>query len=408
MSALPDALSRERTQERTQERSRDQAALPPTRTVSVAGVERELPARLLSDSYIFHWELQSFRTDLFFTVAVALCLAVGLAAGHPAAGMIAAGGAMTTGFGAKQDIDGTPLLPMLFVCFGMSFSTFVGMVAGHEDFALVIIASLWGFGYGMLTERKGSYGWVGQQSAVFLLVASAFPFSPRAAAVRASLILAGGLVQLLCSALALRAFAQLGEHLRDLARYVRAEEVALRATYLAAAHSVRTRKLRGSPLPYALRLAAVLAISTEVYRRLHFASGYWIPMTALLVLRPGIADTANRAVARMVGTLTGAILASIFLVYVHPAPPALAALVVLFAWLSYSTINVNYALFSISLTSYIVFLLSLANTPGAEIAHRRAVCTMIGGSLALAVRLVVLRYRSRQDSREMDTPAGIA
>ena len=365
-----------------------------------AAIAASLPSRLLSDSYVFNWQLQTFRADLYFTVAVAICLAAGLAAGHPAAGMIAAGGAMTTGFGAKHNIDGSPLLTMMFVSLGMSLSTFIGMIAGHEDYWLLAIATVFGFGYGMLSARPAGYSWVGQQCVVTLLVASAFPFSTRAAGARAALIFVGGLVQLLCSAVILRAFSQLRAHLIDLARYIRDEELALRLTYLAAVRSVRQRRLRGSPLPYALRLAAVLAISTEVYRRSHYASGYWIPMTALLVLRPGIADTANRAVARTVGTFAGAVLASIFLVYVHPAPFALAALVVLFTWLSYSTLNVNYALFSISLTSYIVFLLSLANIPGAEIAHRRAVCTLIGGSLALVVRLVVIRIRTVEDTRE--------
>lgn len=367
---------------------------------SAPDTEAPLSARLLSDSYVFHWELASFREDLFFTIAVALCLGVGLAAGHPAAGMIAAGGAMTTGFGAKQTVDGTPLVPMIFVSLGMSLCTFIGMVAGHGNFSLVLIASLFGFGYGMLSVRDAAYSWVGQQCVVTLLVASAFPFSPRNAAIRAALILAGGVVQLLCSALILRTFTQLGTHLRALARYVRDEEQAFRATYLAAIQSVRTRQLRNSALPYSVRLAVVLAISTEVYRRLHFASGYWIPMTALLVLRPGIADTTNRAVARTVGTLTGAVLASILLVHVHPAPPVLAAFVVLFTWLSYSTLHVNYALFSIALTSYIVFLLSLANVPGPEIAHRRAVSTVIGGSLALGVRLVVIHRRNAETRRQ--------
>jgi uncharacterized membrane protein YccC len=357
--------------------------------------------RFFSDVLVFHWQLQSFRADLFFTIAVGICLGVGLAVGHPAAGMIAAGGAMTTGFGAKQNIDGTPLLPMLFVTLGMSASTFIGMVAGHEDYWLLLIASLFGFGYGMLTSRPAGFSWVGQQCVVTLLVASAFPFSPKDAAIRAGLIAAGGLVQLLCSAVILNAFEQLGGHVRELAQYVRNEELAMRATYLGALNSVRLRQWRRSALPYALRLAVVLAISTEVYRRLHFASGYWIPMTALLVLRPGVlADTVNRAVARTVGTMAGAMLASLFLVYVHPAPAALAGLVVLFTWLAYSTLNVNYALFSVSLTSYIVFLLSLANIPGAVIAWRRTVCTLIGGSLALGVRLVVLHRREVQDGKD--------
>jgi uncharacterized membrane protein YccC len=204
-------------------------------------------------------------------------------------------------------------------------------------------------------------------------------------------------VQLLFAAFLLRGFRSLGNHVLTIARHVRKEEQALRRTYLSAVRSVRHRRLRDSALPYATRLAVVLAISTEIYRALHFASGYWIPMTALLVLRPGIADTASRAIARTGGTLAGAVLASLFLVYVHPAIWGLALLVLLFTWLSYSVVNVNYGLFSVCLTAYIVFLISLNQIPGPEIARRRFLATLIGGAIALSVRLFVVRFRQRQD-----------
>src|SRR5277367_5166978 len=105
---------------------------------------------VLSDSILFHWENQSFRTDWVFVLPVALCLVIGLAVGHPTAGMIAAGGAMTVGFGAKQDIGDSQLLPMIFAT--------LGMAVGHESFLLVGMAALWGFGYGLLTTREGGYG----------------------------------------------------------------------------------------------------------------------------------------------------------------------------------------------------------------------------------------------------------
>ncbi len=369
-----------------------------------AGADAQQPAApakpafaYLGDSYTFHWNLASFHSDWAFTIAVALCLGVGIAAGHPAAGMIAAGGAMTAGFGAKQTIDGTPLLPILFVSLGMAFSTFIGMVAGHSNWSLTLIASVFGFGYGMLSKRGAGYSWVGQQCVVTLLVASAFPFSPQKAAVRGLLIFAGGIVQLVFSAVIFHAFRQLSGHVLALARHIRIEELALRRAYLSAVHSLRQRSLRDSALPYACRLAVVLAISTEIYRHLHFASGYWIPMTALLVMRPGIADTANRAISRTVGTLTGAVLSSFFLVHVHPPVAGLAALVLLFTWFAYSVVNVNYGLFSICITSYIVFLLALNDVPGPEIARRRFVSTAIGGAIALSVRLSVIRLRQKQD-----------
>ena len=136
-----------------------------------------------------------------------------------------------------------------------------------------------------------------------------------------------------------------------------------------------------------------LATTTELYRRLKFPSGYWIPMTALLVLKPGITDTVNRAIARVLGTVTGAILASFCIAHLHPSSVVLAGLTLLFAWLSYGTLNVNYALYSSFITAYIVFLLSLASAPGFVIAQRRALCTALGGLIALGVRLVVISLR---------------
>jgi len=348
----------------------------------------------LNDSYVFNWRRQTFASDLIFVAPIAFCLSVGLAVGHPAAGMIAAGGAMTVGFGSKQSIDNSRLLPMIFASVGMGFSIFVGMVAGHENFVLVVVASLWAFGYGMLTARPGGYGWVGQQCVVMLLVGSAFPFAPKLAVVRAVLLMAGSAIQVIWSSAALRLLHQLHDHLLELARYLHEEEVALRSALAEMGTLMRRRRFADSTLAYSLRLTVTVGVSTEIYRRLHFSSGYWIPMTALLVLKPGLADTVSRAIARTLGTVAGAWLMSILAAHLAPSPLMLAVLTVVFAWLSYATLNVNYAMFAVFLTGYIVFLLSLAEIPGAEIAHRRALCTAIGGAIALTVRLIVLHRRN--------------
>jgi hypothetical protein len=346
-----------------------------------------------TDSYVFNWNNQTFRADLILILPVAICLAAGLWIGRPGVGMIAAGGTMTAGFGAKQSIDDSRLLPMVFVSLGMAFAAFLGVVVGHTNLLLVPIAALWGFGYGMLTRREAGYSWVGQQCVITFLVASAFPASVEDALDRALLILAGGALQVLSAAILLRAFDQLSNHLTSLARYVRKEETALHSALLETAQSVRQRKILNSALPYSLLVAITLATTTELYRRLQFPSGYWIPMTALLVLKPGITDTVNRAIARVLGTVTGAILASFCIAHLHPSSVVLAGLTLLFAWLSYGTLNVNYALYSSFITGYIVFLLSLASAPGPVIAQRRALCTALGGSIALGVRLIVISLR---------------
>jgi hypothetical protein len=345
------------------------------------------------DVVVFDWHKQTFAADVVFVLPVALCLAIGLAVGHPGAGLIAAGGAMTIGFGTKQQIGESRLLPMILASLGIAFSTFLGMVAGHTNSVLVPLAALWGLGYGLLTAREAGYGWVGQQCVVTLLVGSAFPFSAQGALVRASLLLAGGAIQVVWSAMALHLWSQLRHDLATLHACVRGEQEALRSALTEVSGRVKSRDMAGSVLPYALRLMVTLGVSTEIYRRLNFSSGYWIPMTALLVLKPGLVDTASRAIARTLGTIAGAWLITILVAHISPTPLWLAVFTLIFAWLSYATLNVNYALFAVCTTGYIVFLLALAAVPEDVIAHRRALCTAIGGALALTVRLAVIWRR---------------
>lgn len=349
--------------------------------------------RYLTDSYIFRWENQTLRADLILTIPIALCLAIGIAVGHPAAGMIAAGGAMNTGFGRKQTIAGTYLLPMIYVTLGMAFAGFLGVLIGHHSLILVATAALIGFGYGMLTSLPGGYGWVGQQCVITFLVASAFPAPLFEASERGALLFAGGLIQLVLSALLMRVFADLRTRVIDLRHTLLAEESNLRALVLDTTDSIFQRRILNSAIPYSLRLAFVLALGTEIYRELHYPSGYWIPMTALIVLRPAVTDTVNRAFARGLGTIAGAALVTLCLAHIHPDLAALAAFAVLFAWLSFGILNVNYALFSACVTGYIVFLLGLIQLPGPVVAERRTIATLIGVFIALTVRLLVIsRY----------------
>jgi hypothetical protein len=155
-------------------------------------IPQPAPQHVLSETTMFQWDKQTLRADIILVLPVALCLAVGIVSGHPAAGMIAAGGAVNTGFGQKHSIDNSSLLPMIFVTFGMTFSGFFGVLIGHENLLLVVTAALWGFGYGLLTNRLEGYGWVGQQCVITFLVASAFPAPSSAALVKSGTLCEAG------------------------------------------------------------------------------------------------------------------------------------------------------------------------------------------------------------------------
>ena len=353
------------------------------------------PPHFLADLYTFQWSTFSFRLPLVSASAVALCLFVGILAGHPGGGLIAGGGAFTIGFGANQRIADSRLVPMMVAVFGCSTATLAGTIAGHKDFWLVVAASVSAFIYGVLTTRNAGLSWVGQQASVALLVASAFPTPLGPALVRAGLIAAGGIVQVLFTSAGLKLIPDLPKDLLSIAISV-ANNVQVQDQEEL---MQRIRELRRSLHPvtatdtlvYSLRLVVTVAIATEVYRRIGIQSGYWIPMTAVLVQRPAFSETFTRALARILGTLAGAWLGSLLIAYVTPGPMVLAVIATMFALLEFATNSVNYGLFAACLTGYIVFLLSLNQIPGPVIAHRRAWCTILGGLIALILHVDALR-----------------
>lgn len=378
------------------------------------------PHSFFADLYTFEWSKLSLHEPLVGSIAVGLCLITGVLVGHPSAGLIAGSGSMTVGFGVNQPIAGSRLWPMIAATLVMCLSTFVGMIAGHHGFGILLTATLWGLNYGLLTALAPGVAWVGQQAAVTLFVASAFPADAHGALLRSLLILAGGALQILISSTSLHLLPELG---RDLLHLPAA--IGQSITFLLeaapnptppppAAASLRQRidlflhripHLQGVPtFPYALRMGVTVLVAAETYRRLGMQSGYWVPMTALLVQKPAFAETFNRALLRVAGTLVGAGLATFCLAHSQPQPIVLALGATLFAFAAYCTNAINYGLFSVFLTTYIVFLLSLNTMPGPIIAHRRALCTIAGAFIALLIHLDQLHPRRRQPN-QADLPA---
>ena len=108
-------------------------------------------------------------------------------------------------------------------------------------------------------------------------------------------------------------------------------------------------------------------------------------MTAAIVMKGTLRQTFQRGLARIIGTLAGAALATLIAATLRPDPWILAGLVVIFTGSCYLLIYVNYATFAVCLTSYVVFLLALAGLPENDVIAHRSLSTILGGAVALAV-----------------------
>ncbi len=143
--------------------------------------------------------------------------------------------------------------------------------------------------------------------------------------------------------------------------------------------------IRRRSVSYVVRLSILLLTSTIIYRYFRVRNGYWIPMTALLVLKPQWSNTLSRGIARMLGTVAGAGIA-LLLSRLLPFPAwVMPSLVLVGAWGCYALQAVNYAAFSLFITLYIVFLFRFGGFSETAAAHIRLVNTVIGGTLALMI-----------------------
>jgi uncharacterized membrane protein YccC len=134
---------------------------------------------------------------------------------------------------------------------------------------------------------------------------------------------------------------------------------------------------------HALRLAAVAAIGEFIALASGLPHGYWIVLTVLIVLRPDYNSTIYRGVQRAAGTVIGAGLgvATALLLHVGAAAPVAAVGVTM--TIAYAVFAVNYVLFAVFLTDFVVTLLALLGQTAEQTAAARLVGTGIGGALAL-------------------------
>lgn len=133
----------------------------------------------------------------------------------------------------------------------------------------------------------------------------------------------------------------------------------------------------------ALRFAIVLAVAMVIGRRFEADRGYWIPLTAALVLKPDFQTTFVRGVARIAGTLVGAVVASLAILLVRGNLALEIGGILVFASTAYLTFNPNYALFTVAITSFVVIVLSMRGLPGTTTIDIRVLDTLVGGALAM-------------------------
>lgn len=140
--------------------------------------------------------------------------------------------------------------------------------------------------------------------------------------------------------------------------------------------------LRSFYMRHALRVGVAVGLATAVYRALGVHHGFWLPLTALIILQPEFGATLQRALMRTGGTLAGVVIASAILA-LRPEPVLLNACVALFAFFTFLLLRRNYAMAVACITPLVILLLDLFEPGAWQLLYLRVIDTLAGAALAL-------------------------
>lgn len=143
--------------------------------------------------------------------------------------------------------------------------------------------------------------------------------------------------------------------------------------------------LRSSVCRHAVRLAGCVALADLLARSMHWDRAYWAPMTAAIVLKPDFTSTLTRGVLRLAGTFAGLALATALFAALAPSIQVQVMLITAFMFAMRWAGGANYGILVVPLTGLVVLLFAMTGVPPAQVVTARALNTLAGGLIALAL-----------------------
>jgi hypothetical protein len=309
--------------------------------------------------------------------AVASCapLALGVAAGEPAIGVIACFG----GLNAALAVPRGRLRERLGWGVGASLACCASVALGTAVQDGVAASTAVGFAWIALTAFLRTFGpnggLTGFVTGAIFVIADGIPAGPLDVGTRTLWFLVGSAagVGLMVAAYARDAptsrpgAAPLGKVLAQGARRF--------------GHAVaRDRRLRG----HALRLASIVALTTLAYQLLGLQHGYWVPLTVLAVLQPEEHASDVRAVQRAAGTFVGTALIALVTIATG-AQWLMIACQGLAAFGLFALFARGYFWLVVLLTPTALLTISAVDYQGVAVAAERAGWSALGIALGLAL-----------------------
>lgn len=140
---------------------------------------------------------------------------------------------------------------------------------------------------------------------------------------------------------------------------------------------------------YALRSAIAASVALFIYKWFNINHGYWLPFSLMIVIQPYFGATFQKAMQRIVGTLAGGVVGSLFLLIDKDIHLIELILFVTFVLMVYY-FRKNYALAVFVITVNLVLLFNLEQALNPLLIVTRALCTIGGAGLAVFAGFALL------------------
>lgn len=140
---------------------------------------------------------------------------------------------------------------------------------------------------------------------------------------------------------------------------------------------------RSAVFRHGVRLAAVVAVAETLSRSVETPRAYWLPMTAVLVLKPEFTVTFTRGLLRIAGTILGLLLATVMFHFLPSGVGLEVVLIGAFVFLLRWIGPANYGIFGVAVSALVVLMIAITGVSPKDVIWARGLNTLMGGSLAL-------------------------
>ena len=139
---------------------------------------------------------------------------------------------------------------------------------------------------------------------------------------------------------------------------------------------------------HALRLAALIGVTTVNSEVSGVAHAYWLPMTIAWVTKPDADGTVTRVADRLVGTLVGLATCALLILGGHVHGLAAIAVTILATGVIITFISANYPIGVAAITVLVVVLYSVEGEPVTAAIDVRLIATLLAGMLTIGASYV--------------------